>query len=135
MCLTHILAGKHNANPPNILTPFQLLCGQRGNELGLLTLQRLSIQSAAPSAAFWPEFQCQIVPIPPISTNRLGVKGSKMMPIEMSSPHSDSTSIHNIGLSCTGLPPPPIHNAANRETTGRANDIDRLCYSSGGLIN
>ena len=75
--LDTFLAGKHNANPLNILVHLKLLCAQRGNELGLcwrveqtigsslITSHCLKIQSVAPSAAVWPEFQCQIMP-PPI---------------------------------------------------------------------
>ena len=52
------LAGKHNANLLNILVHLQLLCAQRGRELGVrvqltggfMTSHRLSIQGIAPFA-------------------------------------------------------------------------------------
>ena len=50
-----------------------------------------------------------------------------MVPIEISSPHSFSTSILVIGPSCTA-----IHNAADRRTD-RATAIARLCYSIDSL--
>ena len=41
----------NDARALNILVHLQVLCAQRGNELGLVTSQRrLSIQSVAPSA-------------------------------------------------------------------------------------
>ena len=43
-------AGRHNANPLNILVYLKSLCAQCGNELGLMTSQRLSIQRVASSA-------------------------------------------------------------------------------------
>ena len=62
------------------------------------TSQNLSIQIFALSAAVWPQFQCQVL-TPPIRKGE--PNGSKMVPIEISSPHSYSTSIHTIGLSFT----------------------------------
>ena len=53
MCLTIFLAGKHTANQLNILVHLQLRCAQRGNELGLVTSQRISIQCVAPSTTVW----------------------------------------------------------------------------------
>ena len=56
--------------------------------------------------------------------------GSKMVPIEISFPHSySSISIHTIGLSCTIWP--QVQNAADDRET--AIGIGRLCYSIGGL--
>ena len=63
-----------------------------------MTSHRLSIQSVAPSATVWPQFPCQVLTPLPNSTPHLG---SKMVAIEISSPHSYSTSIHTRGLSCT----------------------------------
>ena len=53
MRLRNSLSFKHNANTLNILVHLQLLCAQRGNELSLMTSQRLSIQSVAQSATVW----------------------------------------------------------------------------------
>ena len=52
--------------------------------------QRLTIQSVAPSAAVWPEFQCHIMSQPK-STPFGGLRwtyGSKMVPIETATPIS-----------------------------------------------
>ena len=54
-----------------------------------------------------------------------------MVPIEISSPHSYSTSTHNLGLSCTVW---PQKTQRVRRQTDRAIRIGRLCYSVGGLI-
>ena len=69
MCRANFLANKHSVNPLNMLMHLQLLCAQRGKELGFsgrvekqqqtiessfMISQRMSIQSIAPSATVWP---------------------------------------------------------------------------------
>ena len=58
-------------------------------------------------------------------------RGSKMVPIKMSSPHSYSTSIYT-GLSCTVW---PQYTRQTDRQAGRVIAIGRLCYSIGGLKN
>ena len=99
-----------------------------GNEFGLMTSQRLSIPSVAPSATVWPQCQCQIMSRPN-STHPLG---SKMVTTEMSSQHSYSTSIHTICLSCTVRPQYTTRQTDTRQTD-RATGRGRLCYRIGGL--
>ena len=91
--------------------------------------QYLGIQSFALSAVIWPQFQCKgLNPKfnPPFGRVRVDL-ASKMVPIEISSPHSYSTSIHTIGLSCTVWP-----QYTTWQTTDRAIGKGRLCYSIGG---
>ena len=57
---------------------------------------------------------------------RVDLRGSKIVPIEMSSPHSNSTWPILQRLAT-------IHNVPDRETD-RAMAIGRPCYSIGGLI-
>ena len=63
-----------------------------------MILQRLSIQSFALYAAVWPQFQCQVLTakFDPYLVGYGGPMGSKMVAIEMLSPHSYSTSVHTI---------------------------------------
>ena len=58
-------------------------------------------------------------PIRPQFGDYGGPRGSKMAPIEISSPHSYSASMHTIDLSCTVRPP------ADRQTTDRHSDRNR----------
>ena len=70
------------------------------------TSQYISIQSFALSAIVWLELQCQTIP-PANSTlvwSHDGPRGSKMVPIKMSTIHCYLTSIYTIGLSCTVWP-------------------------------
>ena len=61
------------------------------------------------SVTVWPQFQCQVM-VPPIRPPFGGEGGygwprrgwgSKMAPVEISCPHSDSNYVHTICLSCT----------------------------------
>ena len=109
---------KHKANPPTILVHLQSLCAPRGKELGESQRDR-----CCPN-----QKPTHVVPIP-VNTkscsicHRLAVnvlskynsqfdtpyfvggwvrpRASIMVPIEMSTPHSYSTSLHTIGLCCT----------------------------------
>ena len=85
--------------------------------------QDLSIQSFALSAAVWLEFKCQIMPLPANSTRPT----PKMVPIELSSPHSYSSDIYTRGLSCTVWP------QYTTRQTDRAFGKCHLWYSIGGI--
>ena len=60
-----------------------------------------------------------------------GPRGSKIVPVEMTSPHSYSTSILTIGLSCTVK---PQYTTWQIDDTDRVIGIGRLCCGIGGLI-
>ena len=86
--------------PPICWTIFfsrQMVCGELG-------FGSCANRKPTHDFAVWPELQHQIIPHPPISTPFWvqGVpEGSKMVAIEVLTPHSYSTSIHTIGPSCT----------------------------------
>ena len=64
----------------------------------------------------------------------LGPRGSKMVPIEINLvPHSCSTSIHNIDLSCTVYTTWQTDSQIDRQTDRAMAIIGRLSYSIGGL--
>ena len=58
-----------------------------------------------------------------------GLRASKMVPIKMSAPHSNSTSLHTIGLSCTVSPQYTTWQATRQSNRNRL-----PCYSIDGLI-
>ena len=93
------------------------------------TSQYLLMQSFALSAAVWPQFQCQV--ITPNSTPRLGgcggPRGSKFVPIGISSPHSYSTSLHTIGLSCIVWPQRTTRQTDRQMTDRNNNNIFITC--------
>ena len=81
----------------------------------------------------WQQFQCEITtsPFDPLIGGQGGPIGSKIVPIEISSPHSYSTSMHTHQMTilhCLAT----IHNAADRHTD-RMVRIGRLCNSIGVL--
>ena len=57
-----------------------------------------------------------------------------MVPIEISSPRSYSTSIHAIGLSCAVWPQYTTRQTDDRRQTDRATGKGRLWFSIGGPI-
>ena len=84
----------------------------------------------------WPQFQCQVMT--PQFDPRSGFGGqggpmrSKMVPVEISSPHSHATSIHTIVLYCTVWPQNTKRQSGRRQTD-RAIGIGSPCYRIGSL--
>ena len=103
-------ADKHNANPPTILLHSHLLCAQRGKELEFVGATHDFI---APINIKFCSICCHLAGFPTSYHDTQiahqfggwgGPRELKMLPIEMPRPHSYSTSIDTIGLSCTIWP-------------------------------
>ena len=120
MCSQMFLPANFNANPLNILLHLQLK-----------DFPTPINSKCAPSATVWPQFQCQVM------THKStpiwgygGLRGSKMAPIEISSPHSYSISIYTLKAY---LAPFGHNTQRGSQTTVRAIGTGRLCYIIGGL--
>ena len=113
------LAGKLNANQLNILVHLQLLWLNSAYQFKVLLHLPPFGRNCNVKLWFDPQFW------------GLGWswRGSKIVQIEISSPHFYLTSIHTKGLSCTIWP-----QYTTRQTDRQTMPIDRLCYSLGGLI-
>ena len=91
--------------------------------------------------ALWSHSNCKcLIPMstydplnrPPVGGIKVGLGGSKMIPIKISSLHSYSSSIHihTIGLSCTVWPQYTTRQTDRRQTTGRQTErSERVAYA------